>query len=145
MLSVQSGREVAEVSRRAAEVVVQRLARDGLLATLAKAIHVLGPKRILADGPAALRLIREVGIPVDLLASFAMDGTGSTNASITVVQHIARKLAEDSTVEAVGHELARIPFRFVPANERFKVADESGASTLGLLRMQAALDLQAPR
>ncbi len=136
MLAGNPGQGLAEVHQRAAAVVTERLARDGLLLTLAKSIEVLGPKRILADAGDALQMIRRIGFPADLLACFAVDGARLTNAS-AVVQHIARKLAEGRTAEALRPELGRIPFRFVPADERFKVADESGAHPLGLLRMQA--------
>ena len=125
------------VDTRAAEVVARRLAHDGLLMTLARVIEILGPKRMLADGPAALRLIRRIAFPVDLLASFSAGTNVAAAGSSAVIGHVARKLAAGATAESLESDLARMSFRFVRANEGYRVADESGTEALGLLRMQA--------
>jgi hypothetical protein len=122
---------------RAAEVVARRLAHDGVLMTLAKAVEILGPKRILADGPAALRLMREIGFPADLLASFSTETNQASDGSLTVLELVARNVAAGGAPASLKSELGRIPFRFVRASEGYRVADESGAEALGLLRMQA--------
>src|SRR5262245_25160349 len=138
-----SPEKLRPVHARAADVVARRLAHDGLLMTLAKTVEILGPKQILADGAVALRSIREVGFPVDLLASFSSETKGATNASLAVLEDIARKLAAGATSESLEAELDRMPFRFVRASEGYRVADESGADALGVLRMQAGGGYQA--
>ena len=123
------------VDPKAAEVVAQRLAHDGLLMTLARTVEILGPKRILADGPAALHSLREVGFPADLLASFST--SEATNASLALLDRVAGRLAAGATPDSLAPELRHMPFRFVRADQGYRIADESGAEALGLLRMQA--------
>ena len=136
-MSAGPGKALEAIHARAAEVVARRLAHDGLLMTLAKVVEILGPKRVLADGPAALRSIREVGFPVDLLASFSSGSNGATNASLAMLEDIARRLADGAATASLKAEFERMAFRFVRASEGYRVADESGAEALGLLRMQA--------
>jgi len=54
-----------------------------------------------------------------------------------VLEHVARKLVADAAPGPLKAELGRMPFQFVRASEGYRVADESGADALGLLRIQA--------
>ena len=45
-------------------------------------------------------------------------------------------LASGATIETLKQELEAIPFRFVPADARFRAATESGEDEPGLVRMQ---------
>jgi hypothetical protein len=120
-----------------ADVIARRLARDGLLVTLARAVELAGPDRFLSQGTDALRDLQRAGFPVDLLASFSARTGDVAAASLSVAQEVARKLTSNGTPESLAPQFARMPFRFVRATGGFEVAEESGGHALGMLRMQA--------
>lgn len=121
----------------ATKLINRRLAYDGLLATLAQVLELLGPQPFASNGPESLLHLRALGFPDDLLAGFARQTeVDSTTASLEVVQWLAGELVRGGTASALAPQLAQLPFR-VPARwSLFAVASESGGQELGRLRMQ---------
>lgn len=135
-IAVASGKP-ATGRTAAADLIAQRLAREGLLVTLARAIELVGPKQFVADGREALRQLEQAGFPVDLLACFSNSTGDVATASLAVAQGVAQRLETNGTPASMAAYLARMPFHFVRATDGFQVAEESGGHALGLLRMQA--------
>ncbi len=124
--------------REAADVVAANLARDGLLGTLAEVIRVLGLAGF-ADETARsghLALLRDLGLPVDLLASFQPPEEG-IHVPQAIVPFVARRLTEGVSGDALRDELRGIPFRFIKSRPDYRVATESGDHDIGLIRLQA--------
>lgn len=116
---------------RAATLVARRLARDGLLSTLAQAIEVLGPAEFASN--ADLDLLRALGLPVDLIECFALEPSASAT-----VQRIAHALAGGRTAADLRTELGAAKFVFTPSRPGFRVATECGEQSIGTLRLQLA-------
>ncbi|MFQ5495894.1 MAG: hypothetical protein ACE5EX_10995, partial [Phycisphaerae bacterium] len=122
--------------RQAADLVGRRLARDGLLATLARVLDILGPSSLpVADGD-VLDLLRAVGLPVDLLPCFSFDDKNVSAAAIDVVRYIRRRLKAGATVNNLGDELGTATFRFRRSREDFRASTESGERAIGTIRLQ---------
>lgn len=126
---------LTEKSAAAAELIVRKLAHDGLLLTLAQVIETLGPEAFLKDSAEGISLLRQVGFPTGLLGCFQFEERKADPEATTI--WIARKLRNGSTPDDLKAQLAAVPFRFRASEPGFHVATESGESELGLLRMQA--------
>ncbi|MCH8965255.1 MAG: tetratricopeptide repeat protein, partial [Planctomycetes bacterium] len=126
------------VIRKAADVVATNLARNGLLPTLAEVIRVLGPAGFAAETalPNRLALLRNIGLPVDLLASFPPPNE-QVRVPHAIVSFVARRLMEGVSDDALGDELRELPFRFIKSRPDYRVATESGEHNIGLIRLQA--------
>lgn len=123
---------------RAANLVNDRLAYDGLLKTLAGVLERLGADRFVTNGRAGLAQLNAVGLPDDLLACFASGNfSDPVEASLEVVQSIAQALTEGSDTRTLDYEIAARHFHFPAAWTGFEVAAETGIHAIGLLRMQA--------
>jgi hypothetical protein len=121
--------------RRAADLVARRLAKDGLLATTAAALELLGPANFVAAGNEGIEILKAIGLPVDLLAFFPPPDDPPAEP-YAVVRHIARRLATGPSTAALRPELDAIPFRFAKSRHDFQVATESGQHDIGTLRLQ---------
>ena len=123
---------------KSADLVSRRLARDGLLMTLANVLAIWhAPEARGYETPFAndkVKWLRGSGLPVDLLPFFALDGE-QVDAD-KLVQHIENRLASGATPESLKDELARIPFRFRPSAAGFRAASESGEDDVSLVRVQ---------
>ena len=124
----------------ARQLVARRLARDGLLVTLAGAIEVLRPGKFtglatVAPSQDQINLLRSVGLPVDLLPFFR-GPDGSEKPSFAVVGHIAQRLLDGATLAAMRSELQRIPYHFSQTLPGFRVMTESGENEIGTVRLQ---------
>lgn len=116
----------------AAELVARRLAKDGLIATLARVVEILGPDRFAtSDAP---DLLRSVGIPYDWTTYFEAPGAPS------VVRALASELAAGRTSDELVLLAAKFPFRFRPTVPGFVVATESGENEPAALRLQIGND-----
>ena len=116
---------------RALAIVVARLARDGLPATLAAAIEALGPATFGREDD--LARLAEVGLPVDWIACFSPpDG----DRGVALHAWIARALAAGKSLGDLRPDLARCPFAFAPTRAGFRVATESGETPIAALRLQ---------
>jgi hypothetical protein len=121
--------------RRAADAVARRLAKDGLLATTAAALEILGPANFISDGDEGIEILKAIGLPVDLLAFFPPPDDPAVGP-YAIVPHICRRLMAGQTAAAIGAELQAIPFRFVRSRPDFQVATESGQHDIGTVRLQ---------
>jgi hypothetical protein len=128
-------KELIGPERRAAAVIRQRLAFDGLLPVLAEAIEILGPEEMATNGASGLPKVRDLGFPVDLLRYFPLVAGESPEPALTI-SRIARQLARGESGERVKSNLQAVPFAFSKTHRDFKVADETGESEIGLLRLQ---------
>lgn len=119
----------------AADIVGRRLSRDGLLLTLAQAIESIGPERFSAEHSDEVinRLLRTVGLPVDLLAHF---GRSQGNSGVKLVRWIASQIAEGKDAKVLQEELQQIAFEFQQAMPGFKVSTESGEMAPTMIRCQ---------
>jgi len=119
-------------------IVRQRLAKDGLLPTIARVVLHLGPNAFVPCGSEHLDRLAGFGVPTDLLRFFVLDGVEP--ASHAIVEHIAKELIAGTRIEKVEKVLRRA--RFVPAATLpgFRPTGESGADTTRLLRVHLARD-----
>lgn len=120
---------------QAANVVATRLASDGLPATLAMVIDILGAENFADEQTIQknLEALRAVGLPVDLL-SFFSDGPHS--GPYGIVPAVARRLTGGASADKLRAELQRSAFKFAPSRADYRVATESGEHDIGLLRVQ---------
>lgn len=126
---------LTEKSAAAAELIVRKLAHEGLLLTLAQVIETLGPEEFLKVPGQGMSLLRQVGFPTGLLGCFQFEGRKADPEATTI--WMAKKLRDGSRPDDLKAELAAVAFRFRPSEPGFHVATESGEWELGLLRMQA--------
>jgi hypothetical protein len=112
----------------AAEVVATRLARDGLLATTAQVMEILGAERFAREDH--LELLRAAGLPVDWLAYFS----GPEGAS--PVRFLAERFAEGLASIDIVPELGKLAFAFRATIPGFQVATESGENAIDTVRLQ---------
>jgi len=134
--------------RAAADVVARRLARDGLLPTLARVLEHLGPAAFRAPDDAALNRLRAVGLPVDLIGCFVKSPAPSEKGASPIEQRRARALSVIADVAAAlldGPRAAELTFdhydfRFIASHAGFRVATEDGRHDIALLRLQLTRD-----
>ncbi len=112
---------------RAANLVNEKLAREGLLATLVRVVDVLGAKKFASDEH--LDLLRAAGLPIDWFTYFNAPDAAS------VVSFVANGLNSGASVEAVIAETARATFAFRPTITGFQVATESGENEIECIRL----------
>lgn len=112
---------------RAAELVNQRLARDGLLPTLVRVVDVLGAKKFAGDD--RIEQLRAAGLPTDWFAHFIAPGPPN------VVQFVAQALNTGASAEAVVADTSRVQFAFRPTIPGFQVATESGEHDIECIRL----------
>ena len=113
----------ADRDARAARVVAERLATNGLRATLVDALLALQPRA--ADVDAARARLAAIGFPVDLLACHG-------DALERAQQGLQAGRARD---EIVG-ELAALPFAWQPSVSGFALATECGEHDAAAVRLQ---------
>ncbi len=137
----EPGASVPQPIRQAADVVGARLAHDGLLATLARVMEIVGPAEFTDQAalPKNIQLLRRIGLPVDLLAFFATPGQIpmyiGTDAH-AIVPYIGRRLVDGVSAEALRADLGKVPFAFTKSRHDFRVATESGEHDIALVRLQ---------
>ncbi len=117
----------------AADVVAARLAIDGLLATLVRAISILGPDGFASVTPEGLAQLREVGLPIDWLRHFR---AGELSGDAAITSAIAVELQHNVDVESLAKRMHSATFAFQPTQTGFAVADDSGGVVPGVLRVQ---------
>ncbi len=133
----------------AADIVARRLARDGLLPTLAQVLeHADGTEG--REAAALVAWLREAGLPVDLLGHFVLEGAGAGEGPSAgpgagplappdppdLVDALLERIRRGETAASLADELARARFRFAPTLAGFEVATESGEHAIGLVRVQ---------
>jgi hypothetical protein len=120
---------IAELST----LIARSLAKDGLLLCAARALAVA--KRTTADLQAAeaLSLLRQAGLPSDLLPSFRAVRCGSDEH--TVVDWLMKQLGSASP-ERLRPALAKVPFDFGASAPGFTSIPDSGQVEPETLRIQ---------
>jgi hypothetical protein len=98
--------------------VAKRLAFDGLLATTVRAIELLGPARVLAEGSTVLRA---TGLPADLLAHFAVAGDDRKD----IAEAIAERLKGGDRAGA-QMLVSQARFAFRQSLNGFRIGSETG-------------------
>jgi len=117
--------------RRAAEIVRERLATDGLIATLAQVLAAFGPASLSRGEREDLDLLRGVGLPVDLLRYFPVEGE-RPGGDYGAIRYLLRRLISGAATETP----AELGFKFFKTHPRFRLADESGGHPLRAVRLQ---------
>lgn len=123
--------------RAAADYVTTHLARDGLLKTLAQVLSIIGPANLSRGEAEDLAVLRQAGMPVDLLRYFPIPGAGPDD-DYSIVRHILGILMTGRTADQIGDELRNFQFQFYKSEQRFRAATESGESEIALFRLQLA-------
>lgn len=116
----------------AMRTVAGRLALDGLVPVTARVIQIIGPDAFLADETAAFGILKQVGLPVDLLAAFELEG-GEAGG---LIRTLATKLAGGAKVEELEGYFSGVVFRYMPSAAGFRLASEAGQSAVEMVRMQ---------
>ncbi|MCI0364912.1 MAG: hypothetical protein L0219_13625, partial [Phycisphaerales bacterium] len=124
--------DAAPELRKASEIVGKRLARDGLLPTLAQVIAAVGPGKFIDASPKTLAFLRDSGFPVDLLKHFAANGADAS----AIVSHIAKDVASSKAANSFDRRHHFPDFHFQPTRPGFRVATESGELVLDAIRLQ---------
>ncbi|MCC7314307.1 MAG: hypothetical protein IT419_05750 [Planctomycetes bacterium] len=123
--------------RAAADHVTTRLARDGLLKTLTHVLAIIGPANLSRGEAEDLAVLRQVGMPVDLLRYFPIPGAGPDD-DYTIVRYVLGLLMSRRTADQIGDEVQNLPFQFYKGEQRFRAATESGEGEIALFRLQLA-------
>lgn len=121
--------------RAAVDHVTTHLARDGLLKTLAHVLAIIGPTNLSRGEAEDLALLRQVGVPVDLLRYFPIPGAGPDD-DYTIVRHILGILMTGRSADQIGDDLRNFQFQFYKSEQRFRAASESGECEIALFRLQ---------
>jgi hypothetical protein len=119
-------------------VVRTRLAKEGLLATLARVILHLGPARFQPCGAEQAAALAGFGLPLDLLVWFRIEGVEPTAAAM--VSFIAGELVGGVKIEKLEKALRRAKFVPTATLPGFRGTSESGVDEARLLRVQLARD-----
>ncbi len=127
-LSVPWPQDAPAGLRTPARLVAELLAVEGLLPTVARVIESIGPDEVLADVDGVFDTLRDVGVPVDLLAFFEMPDDA--------VAAIAQRLRDGVSAEVLAAELRETVFDFRPTRPGFRLAAEDGNDEIGMLRLQ---------
>jgi hypothetical protein len=116
----------------AMKLVANRLASDGLLQVTAGVIHAIGPDAFLQDESAAVGILKQVGLPVDLLDAFTVGDVSGAK----LVRSIASRLAAGAAPGDLTSDLNLAKFAFRPSSQGFQLSSEAGQSNIDLVRMQ---------
>lgn len=127
--------DAPENMRRAAQHVAERLAIDGLLPTLVRAIGIIGPVEFNRGEDQDADLLRRVGIPVDLLEYFPVPGASDVER-YPIVREILRRLMTGMTSDAIHPALGSLPMAFRKSAPGFLAATDSGDSRISMMRLQ---------
>lgn len=113
-------------SAAAASAIATGLAREGLLATTARAIEALGSAE-----PGRLEML---GLPVDLLAHFELEGVSGDPAAL--IERLVAIMQRTGSATAALPELAQARFVYRPTDRSFRAATDSGEEEVVMVRLQ---------
>jgi hypothetical protein len=119
----------------AADYVTTHLARNGLLKTLAHVLAIIGPTNLSRGEAEDLALLRQVGMPVDLLRYFPIPNAAPDD-DYSIVRHVLGILMTGRSADQIGDDLRNLQFQFYKSEQRFRAATESGESEIALFRLQ---------
>lgn len=129
----------SEAERRAALIVAQHLARDGIAATLVRVLAELGPSSFTSPTPDQLRRIMAIGLPVDLLRGVVLPEQAEASAE-KVVAWAAGRLNAGASPDEAARTAAALPYSFRPTVPGFRLAGEAGEHSIELVRAHANAD-----
>lgn len=115
-------------------LVAQRLARDGLLLTCAKAARLLRDSRGLTEAAGVSDALRDAGFPVDLLGFFRLASETLLTPPEVIGEVIAR--TGSANPSAWTKALAAFSFMFTPTVPGGRAMDDAGGEPVGALRLQ---------
>ncbi|MFN0059311.1 MAG: hypothetical protein ACKVX7_12725 [Planctomycetota bacterium] len=131
------------------DLVANRLAREGLLATTARAMLMLGVERFTTPTPTEFEQLERVGLPIDWLAYFKFDGAqtgdgqdgGAAASTAATIAALAQRLLEQPDPRelpdaALRQLCASARFVFRQCGDGFRVAIESGSEAIEMVRVQ---------
>lgn len=124
------------VLRTTADRVSARLAFDGLLPTLARALDALGADDFALCDDRDLESLRAIGIPTDLLLHFDDVPADEAASAKRVVERIAKRIEAGEDPDSFAEELGEWPLRFRQTIPGYRVATESGEHEIDAIRMQ---------
>lgn len=126
----------------ARRLVATRLARDGLLPTLAASIEALGPDDYLKPTARSMARLAAVGLPTDLLRHFH----SRTHPQGDLVAAVASLVSHRRRGQAPIEFNDLFEFEWRPSNTGFKVCLEDGGGRVVAVRAQATRgdDWQGP-
>ncbi len=131
-------KELSPGTLAAAAAISQRLAPDGLLVTVARAIETLGLPRLENPGQREIEMLAGIGVPTDLLAGFAMtEGPGRPSETLAA---IAATLRRAGGIDRCKRELARVPFAMPRTCDGFRACADSGQEPIRAVRVQVTSD-----
>ena len=123
-------------TRRAAEIVAQRLAKEGFLVTTINAIEAIGPADFVALSDAErLAILRAIGLPIDFLSHFKTADDAS-NAHVPILAEMVSLLTNGRDAETLAAFNKRWSFAVELRAPRFRAAVESGEQDTGTIRLQ---------
>lgn len=126
---------VPMILRQAANLVEERLARDGLVMTFASIVEKLGPA-FPRERQEAERLLQTIGFPADWLEMFVMGTAADIGVKPDLLNVAIDHLVRGGDPAQLGGEIASAGFHFVPSRRGFQAALESGEVTIQRLRVQ---------
>ena len=115
--------------REAATYVAANLARDGLVRTVMNAMHRTTDLTWVRDGELNQTRLRAIGVPIDLLEYFTVDGKPLTNV-------LANWQSNSAPVQEIDAIASRAKFDFRESCRGFRVMLEDGSEETGTLRVQ---------
>ena len=124
--------DTAPQTVEAMRIVAPRLASDGLLPVTADVIQTIGPDAFNAVGDTPAAILKQVGLPVDLLDHFTLDGA----RELALSRSIAARLAKGNKLEDIRAWLTSAKFEFAPSAPGFRLASEAGQNDIRMIRMQ---------
>lgn len=120
---------------RAARIVAERLAIDGLPLTLARVVEVVGLANLNRGEAEDADLLRRTGLPVDLLAYYPIPGASSVER-YPIVRYVQQLLASGRSADELADTLRALPFVFRKSSPEFRATSESEDRDIALVRLQ---------
>ncbi len=128
-----------DAERTAAEHIAKRLAFDGLMPTLVRALALLTPDQWQSPTPVQMRRLSAMGLPTDLLQGVALPGN-ETPSTTDIVAWAAAKLKSGISAEDAAREAAALEYRFRATQQGFVAASETGEYGVDLVRAHINTD-----
>ncbi len=118
-----------------ADIVSRTLARDGLIATVARVVEFMTWRWVSKEEAGTLEHMQQFGFPVDLLRFFP-NGEEESTEPFQVIVDVTRSLGSDPSIDAMLPDLQARAFRFQQTVPGFRLASDSGGLVPGMIRMQ---------
>lgn len=122
----------------AADIVTQRLARDGLLSTMVQVITTIGPEKFGSGEQEDLELLKRTGLPVDWLQCFQVEGADQAGTAYSAIRYFSSLISSGRSAAEIGDAIRRSKFVFRKCSPEFRASSESGLYEIDLFRLQLA-------